>query len=47
MNDWLHNLPVKWMAIVVLSATYMLTAGIYAAVTVLAKGERGRAFKAV
>jgi hypothetical protein len=47
MNDWLHNLPLPWMALVVFGATYLVTAVIYAVVTGLATGERARAFKAV
>ena len=47
MSDWLHALPVGWMAVVVFGATYVATGGIYALVIVLATGERARAFKAV
>ena len=47
MNDWLHNIPVIWMAVVVCGATSLITAAIYAVVMVLATGERARAFKAV
>ena len=47
MNEWLLNLPVVWMAVVVFAATYLFTAGIYWAVTRLAVNERARAFKAV
>ncbi len=47
MNDWLHNLPLIWMALVVFGATYLVTAVIYAVVIGLAAGERARAFKAV
>jgi Protein of unknown function (DUF4239) len=47
MPDWLHNLPTVWMALVVFGFTYLLAAGICALVTALAKGERGRAFKAI
>jgi len=47
MSDWLHNLPVLWMGLVVFGFTYLVTAGIYVAVTVLAVGERARSFKAV
>jgi hypothetical protein len=47
VNDWLHNLPVIWMAVVVCGATSLITAAIYAVVMVLATGERARAFKAV
>ena len=29
MSDWLLNLPVLWMAVVVFAATYLLAASIY------------------
>ena len=47
MSDWLHNLPVVWMALVVFGFTYLVAAAIYAIVTVLAVAERARSFKAV
>jgi hypothetical protein len=47
MSDWLHNLPVLWMALVVFGGTYLVAGSIYAAVNLLAVGERARAFKAV
>jgi hypothetical protein len=47
MSDWIHNLPVGWMAVVIFGATYLTTAVIYALVMALAVGERGRAFKGV
>jgi Protein of unknown function (DUF4239) len=47
MSDWMHNLPVVWMALVVFGLTYLFTAAIYVVVMVLAVGERGRSFKAV
>src|SRR5258708_28707592 len=47
MSDWLHNLPVAWMALVAFGLTYLVAAAIYAVVTVLAVGERARSFKAV
>jgi hypothetical protein len=47
MSDWLHNLPVAWMAVVVFGATYLVTALIYAVINALAVGERARSFKAV
>ena len=47
MNDWLHNLPLLWMTLVVFGFTYLVTAVIYAVVMGLAAGERARAFKAV
>jgi len=42
MSDWLHNLPLLWMGLVVFGFTYLVTAGIYVAVAVLAVGERAR-----
>jgi hypothetical protein len=47
MNDWLHNLPLIWMALVVFGAVYLVTAVVYAVVIGLATGDRARAFKAV
>jgi hypothetical protein len=38
MNDWLHHLPVVWMALVVFGSTYLVAATIYALVKVLAVG---------
>jgi uncharacterized MnhB-related membrane protein len=47
MNDWLHNLPIVWMALLVLGLTALVTAAIYVVVMVLSVGERARSFKAV
>ena len=47
MSDWMHNLPVVWMALVVFGFTYLVTVAIYVVVMVLAVGERARSFKAV
>jgi hypothetical protein len=47
MSDWLHSLPVLWMTLLVFGLTYLIAAGIYAVVTLLAVGERLRSFKAV
>jgi hypothetical protein len=47
MGNWLLNMPLFWMAVVVLAATYLTTAGIYWVVMKLAVGDRARAFKAV
>ena len=47
MSDWLLNLPVLWLAVVVFAATYLLTAVVYWVVTRLAANDRARAFKAV
>jgi positive regulator of sigma E activity len=45
--DWLLNLPVVWMAVVVFLATYLFAAGIYWVVISLAVNDRARSFKAV
>jgi Protein of unknown function (DUF4239) len=47
MSDWLHDLPVTGMAVVVFGVIYLATGAIYAGVIGLATGERGRAFKGV
>jgi hypothetical protein len=47
MPDWLQNLPVVWMTVVVFLATYLVTAAIYWVVATLAVRERARAFKAM
>ena len=47
MSDWLLNLPVLWMGVVILGAIYTVAAGVYVLVTALAVGERARAFKAI
>jgi hypothetical protein len=47
MSDWFHDLPVLWMALLTFSFTYLIAAGVYAVVSLLAVGERARAFKAV
>ena len=47
MSDWLHNLPVPWMALVVFGFTYLLAAAVYAAIATLAVGERAKSFKAI
>ena len=47
MSDWLHNLPVLLMALVVFGLTYLVAAAIHSVVAVLAVGERARSFKAV
>jgi len=38
MSDWLLNLPVLWIAVVVFAATYLLAAIVYLVVTSLAVG---------
>lgn len=47
MIDWLHNLPVAWMALVVFGGTYLSAGVIYWVVTALAVGARARAFKGI
>ena len=47
MSDWLHNLPVAWMALLVFATTYLAAGLIGWLVLALAVGERGRAFKAI
>ena len=47
MADWLLNLPVSWMALIVFMATYLIAGGVYLVVTKLAVTEWARAFKAV
>src|SRR5919201_1526093 len=47
MSDWVHNLPLVWMALLVFGLTYVVAAAIYALVNVLAVGERARSFKAL
>jgi positive regulator of sigma E activity len=47
MGDWLLNLPVPWMAVVVFVATYLIAGCIHFVVIRLAVNERAKAFKAV
>lgn len=47
MFDWIPDLPVIWIALVVCAGMALLTAGIYAVVMWLADGERADALKAV
>jgi Protein of unknown function (DUF4239) len=46
MGDWFLNLPIRWMALVVFAATYLVAACVYLVVVRLAVGDRARAFKA-
>lgn len=47
MANWLSNLPVPWMALVVFLSTYLVAAIIFLVVTRLAVNDRARAFKAL
>src|SRR6266403_4581525 len=47
MGEWLQNLPVGWMALVIFALTYLASWGIFAGVMRFLEGERGRIFKGV
>lgn len=47
MSDWIHNLPVPLMALVIFAFTYLLALIIFVAVSALATGERVKSFQAV
>ena len=47
MGDWLLNLPIPGMAVVIFAAIYLLAACVWWVVTRLAVNDRARAFKAV
>ena len=47
MNDWLHNLPVVWMGLLVFGLSYLTAVAVWAVKTVLTVGERARSFEAV
>src|ERR1041385_8445001 len=47
MSDWLHELPVAWMAVIVFGGTFLITGAIYGTVMRLAVDGWGRSFKAV
>jgi hypothetical protein len=47
MGDWLLNLPIPWMALVIFAAIYFVAAVIYLVVIRLAKDDLARAFKAL
>ena len=45
MSDWVHNLPIVWMALLVFGLTALVTAAIYVVVTELSVGEKARSFQ--
>ena len=45
MSDWLHNLPVPLMALVIFGFTYLLAAAVFAAVALVATKERAASLK--
>src|SRR4051794_11002261 len=47
MSDWLHNLPVPAMALVIFGLTYLLAATVFAAVALVATEERTKSLKAI
>jgi hypothetical protein len=47
MSDWLHNLPVPLMALVIFGFTYFLAAVVFVSVTLVATEERAKALKAI
>jgi len=47
MSDWLHNLPVPLMALVIFGFTYLLAAVVFVAVALVATEERAKALKAI
>src|SRR6202012_1091940 len=47
MSNWLHNLPVLRMALLIFGVTYLVAAATYAVVAMLAVVERARSLKAV
>jgi hypothetical protein len=47
MNDWFHELPVLWMALLVFGITFLLSLGFHAGVAALARSGHAKSFKAV
>ena len=47
MDDWLHNLPLMWMALVIFTIVYLATGAIFAVIMLLARGGRGDVFNRV
>jgi len=47
MNDWLHNLPIVWMGLLVFGLTGLVTAAIYGPANRLPGGGRLPPFKPV
>jgi len=47
MSDWLHNLPVPWMALVIFGFTYFLATTVFAAVMLFATEARAKSLKTI
>jgi len=45
MNEWVHNLPVWLMALVIFAIVYLVTGVIFAVIILLGRGEWARVFK--
>ena len=45
MNDWLHNLPIVWMTLLVFGLTALVIAAIHVVVTVLCIPDALRALR--
>jgi Protein of unknown function (DUF4239) len=45
MSNWLHNLPIFWMAVVIFGACYLMAAIVFLAVSTLARRAIGGAFR--
>jgi hypothetical protein len=47
MSDWIHALPLGWMALLIFGSTFLIAAVIHRVVQSLAVGDRVRVFKGV
>jgi len=47
MNDWLHALPVVWLAVLIFGITYLIAATIFAGVAIVATSDRMHSFKRI
>src|SRR5215510_2816005 len=47
MSDWIHALPLGWMAILIFAATFLVAAVIHWIIQSLAVGDRARMFKGI
>src|SRR5215813_10712059 len=45
MNDWLHNLPIIWMAVVVFAMVFLSTGAIFAIIMLLGRGKWAQVFR--
>ncbi|MBR0799091.1 DUF4239 domain-containing protein [Bradyrhizobium jicamae] len=47
MSDWLHDLPVHWMALIIFGFTYLLAVLVFAGVAIISSKQRTASFKSV